>query len=231
MLNIISVREKTIIYVSNDTNYQLTQHMSAESGINILLFKSIETLFQYLGNHINNIDGILIDVDIIKKFPDKLNFFDIIHTISTMTDCFNNNIKIGVAVKINTEKSIVKEILGITEIVGLYPHGSDFSIEEKTTALNNILNGKTHIPNFVKKMLREKNNRRIDNNNKTLLTPRQHQILNLIVMRGSNNKAIGKILKISESTVKLHISAILKKFGCQNRTQLALFCKDKYAVD
>ena len=53
------------------------------------------------------------------------------------------------------------------------------------------------------------------------LTPRQSQVLKLICHRGLSNKAIGNILKISESTVKIHTSAILKRYGVKNRTQLA----------
>jgi len=54
------------------------------------------------------------------------------------------------------------------------------------------------------------------------LTPRQSQVLQMIQTRGSSNKVIAKQLKISESTVKVHIGAIMKKFGVRNRTQLAV---------
>lgn len=54
------------------------------------------------------------------------------------------------------------------------------------------------------------------------ITPRQGQVLRLICHRGLSNKAIGNILKISESTVKIHTSAILKIYGVKNRTQLVL---------
>lgn len=54
------------------------------------------------------------------------------------------------------------------------------------------------------------------------LTPRQAQVLQMIQTRGSSNKVIAKQLKISESTVKVHIGAIMKKFGVRNRTQLAV---------
>jgi len=54
------------------------------------------------------------------------------------------------------------------------------------------------------------------------LTPRQTQVLKLICHRGLSNKAIGNILKISESTVKIHTSAILRCYGVKNRTQLVL---------
>jgi DNA-binding NarL/FixJ family response regulator len=54
------------------------------------------------------------------------------------------------------------------------------------------------------------------------LTPRQMQVLLLVCNRGLPNKKIASSLGISESTVKIHVSAILKAYGVVNRTQLAL---------
>lgn len=59
-------------------------------------------------------------------------------------------------------------------------------------------------------------------NSKFDLTPRQQQVLKLVCHRGLSNKAIAGILKISESTVKIHVSSILKEYGVKNRTQLVL---------
>ena len=61
---------------------------------------------------------------------------------------------------------------------------------------------------------------------KIILTPRQRQILEIVATRGISNKSIARMLHISESTVKLHMSGILKKFGLRNRTQLALFARN-----
>lgn len=52
------------------------------------------------------------------------------------------------------------------------------------------------------------------------LTPRELEVLRLIV-RGSSNKEIGSELKITESTVKYHINMILSKLGVSDRTQAA----------
>jgi DNA-binding NarL/FixJ family response regulator len=58
--------------------------------------------------------------------------------------------------------------------------------------------------------------------NKITLTPRQSQILVLLSNRGISNKSIAASLKISESTVKTHVGAIMKRYCVQNRTQLVL---------
>lgn len=53
------------------------------------------------------------------------------------------------------------------------------------------------------------------------LTPREHQIARLIG-DGSNNKEIANQLKISERTVKAHLTAVFRKIGISNRLRLAL---------
>lgn len=53
------------------------------------------------------------------------------------------------------------------------------------------------------------------------LTARQQEVL-LLVGRGMSNQQIAYELGISENTVKLHVSQILRNTGMSNRTQLAL---------
>lgn len=52
-------------------------------------------------------------------------------------------------------------------------------------------------------------------------TERQAQVLALL-LRGMANKRICRELGLAEGTVKIHISAILKRFGVANRTQAVL---------
>lgn len=52
-----------------------------------------------------------------------------------------------------------------------------------------------------------------------LLTPRQLDVLRLLA-KGLSNKAIASELDISESTVKVHIRAIMERTGMLNRTQI-----------
>lgn len=53
-------------------------------------------------------------------------------------------------------------------------------------------------------------------------TDREHAVLSLI-SRGASNKIIALELDIAESTVRVHVRAILRKLGMQNRTQAALY--------
>ena len=50
------------------------------------------------------------------------------------------------------------------------------------------------------------------------LTPRQVEVLKLLV-KGKQNKEIASELDCAESTVKAHVSAVLKSLGVKNRTQ------------
>ena len=55
------------------------------------------------------------------------------------------------------------------------------------------------------------------------ITERQSQILTLLVTRGSSNKQIAHTLGITESTVKIHVSNLLEKFGAKTRAQMIVF--------
>jgi DNA-binding NarL/FixJ family response regulator len=59
-------------------------------------------------------------------------------------------------------------------------------------------------------------------NKKPYLTERELEIVKMIC-NGYSNKEIKKILKISEQSVKSHLSRIYKKTGVSDRLQLALF--------
>ncbi len=57
-------------------------------------------------------------------------------------------------------------------------------------------------------------------------TERQLDVLKLMAI-GKSNKSIAKILYITDSTVKAHLTAIYKKFGVTNRTEAAIKARDK----
>src|SRR5262249_52170765 len=58
------------------------------------------------------------------------------------------------------------------------------------------------------------------------LSRREALILRML-MQGASNKVIAKSLVITDSTVKVHMKAILRKLRLQNRTQAALWARNK----
>ena len=54
------------------------------------------------------------------------------------------------------------------------------------------------------------------------LTPREAEVLRLLA-RGASDRAIAAELSISPKTVGVHVSSILAKTGCANRTAAAAF--------
>ena len=76
-----------------------------------------------------------------------------------------------------------------------------------------------------------KNNDDIANKNSIdSLTRRERDVL-ISIARGMSNKEIGFSLKISERTVKNHVSNIFKKINVMDRTQAALFAIRNNLVD
>jgi DNA-binding NarL/FixJ family response regulator len=57
------------------------------------------------------------------------------------------------------------------------------------------------------------------------LTERQSDVLALLA-GGHSNKMIAKQLGLSEHTIKIHITAILRRLGVSNRTEAAIVCRE-----
>lgn len=57
------------------------------------------------------------------------------------------------------------------------------------------------------------------------LTERQSEVLALLA-GGHSNKMIAKQLGLSEHTIKIHITAILRTLGVSNRTEAAIVCRE-----
>jgi two-component system nitrate/nitrite response regulator NarL len=55
---------------------------------------------------------------------------------------------------------------------------------------------------------------------------RREMLILRMLMQGASNKAIARNLVITESTVKVHMKAILRKLRLQNRTQAAIWARN-----
>jgi DNA-binding NarL/FixJ family response regulator len=85
------------------------------------------------------------------------------------------------------------------------------------SAVRIILAGGIYFPQSMMK----KRQALMNNETEVLLTPRQKEVLDQLVL-GSSNKNIAGVLGITEATAKMHITSILKKLGVKNRTQAAM---------
>jgi len=129
------------------------------------------------------------------------------------------NIKIGVVINKDTHLSVVKE-LQKTSVNGLLLDVRDFYLSDVLELNDSFLKGKGSWPKHIISKL-PGNIKKISAKDYHL-TARQQEVLPLICNRGLSNKQIAKFLNISESTVKIHVSAIMKIYAVRNRTQLAL---------
>ena len=112
-----------------------------------------------------------------------------------------------------------------TSLNGIVPSISSFGFNESLTAVLVLLSGLPYWPLDIINSLPIGHKPKLvsgSSTNDISLTPRQQEVASLLKNRGISNKHIARQLHISESTVKLHLSAILKKYNLRNRTQLAV---------
>jgi len=120
-----------------------------------------------------------------------------------------------------TENAIINGAI-TSGAVGFVPKHSRRSVFKD--AIDQINEGKTYTPpGFVKgcdSATTDETLRRLAS-----LTNQQARILNLIC-EGKLNKQIAFDLSIAETTVKAHVTAIMRKLGVQSRTQAVLVAHD-----
>jgi DNA-binding NarL/FixJ family response regulator len=127
-------------------------------------------------------------------------------------------IPIGVAITQTTTTDIIKT-LQKTTVNGIIPC-IEFGVDETYRGVEALYN---RIPYWPKHILQQlPGASKSVTKNTITLTQRQSEIAELISSRGLSNKRIALALNIAESTVKIHVSAILKAYGVRTRTQLAV---------
>lgn len=89
----------------------------------------------------------------------------------------------------------------------------DTSLKEMIEAIKTVHTGKRYIPRDIAARLAERMMR-------TELTPRELEILRMLA-KGLTNKQIGKVLNISNNTVKNHVNSVIEKLEVCDRTEAA----------
>jgi DNA-binding NarL/FixJ family response regulator len=234
---------KIFTYVSPNINHKVAGSLCSRLPVILEPVNAVEELFPLLSDPNYHTDFVCISVEMFYQRKDKLDMFDIIKTLATLikstvhrssgstksTRARKRDTKILVIVDDTTDPRLVRQIMKFSEInsIGwLLKREEDF--QEMVEFIQRLITGDmTPHPKVLELIKPKRRKPEEKKKNINILTVRQAQVLQLVQERGASNKAIAKLLNLSESTVKLHMGAILKKYGVQNRTQLALFSKNQ----
>src|SRR3984893_11598431 len=102
-------------------------------------------------------------------------------------------------------------------------------IAEVTAALKAVFEGAVYVPSFLSEIppnTEEANLTSTETSAATpeavlrALTPRQQDVLNLIV-KGESNKQIARALNLGEGTIKVHVAALFRNLGVNSRAAAA----------
>lgn len=99
------------------------------------------------------------------------------------------------------------------------------SADEIARSVRKVAAGKYQFPKELAKAMRGR--RAMRPRTIPLLTPRESEITRLVI-KGLSNKEIGRQMKRSEGTVKIHLHNVYKKLSVANRTALAMMMVERY---
>lgn len=168
----------------------------------------------------------LILIDHTELADEQITLFDFANTVTLLSNLHNQTCaKLAVLIDVLIPRERLKKVLDA------HPFGvADINnVDELRSSVDVMLQGQRHLPRLLIDSLLKVKKTEVKKAG-PCLTGRQQQVLSLICSNGVSNKVIARSLKISESTVKLHISSILKKYGVRNRTQLALAAQNSGAL-
>ena len=167
---------------------------------------------------------ILIHQDMAKE--NNISVTEFIAMMRTMIKmALGCNPAIGMSIEKSCTSDMIKEFKNL-DITGIVPHMGSYGVDRGNEAINVMLQGKQYWPKDIIDELMQIKKPLKTINHSIHLTSRQKQVMDLVCHRGLPNKTIANMLHITESTVKIHVSAILKEYGVRNRTQLALAARD-----
>lgn len=166
-----------------------------------------------------DVEFVIVHIDTIEKL--KAPMLEFVNTIESLTKLMprTNPLHMGVVITKNTSLKVVTD-LQKTSVTGVLLDGADYNITDVRAAFTQFLEKNRYWPKHIIKQL-PGNIKKVTSTG-IRLTDRQQEVLSLICNRGLSNKQIAKTLSITESTVKIHISAIMKVYAVKNRTQLVL---------
>ncbi|WP_324617394.1 response regulator transcription factor [Microvirga alba] len=145
-------------------------------------------------------------------------------SLRMVRSCFPET-KVAVTSVSNSRRSILSALE--SGVHGYIP--KSLSIAELTAALRLVLGGGIYVPPSLAEVAPQIPDAAIrlpdlsafsDAMARSPLTPRQMDVLELLV-QGKPNKEIASVLKLGEGTVKIHVAAIFRYLGVNNRAAVA----------
>lgn len=191
----------------------------------VLINQTIPMQIQESQDFQSTIDALLQDIDIDLLFLDlNMPGNQGLAGISTIRAQFPNTLIIVVSAD-EQEHTITKCVkLGASAYI---PKSVDMI--EITHAVTKVLEGEQWLPKGYQ-LAQQGPTEKAFFSQLEQLTPHQLKVLGLIA-EGLLNKQIAYELNISESTVKQHASAVLKKLGVYNRTQAGVIFNQNMRLD
>jgi len=164
---------------------------------------------------------LIFHIEMIERMT--MTVIDFLQALETIRQ-FKNSLTsiVSVIIRKQTPYQTVKQ-LKKSGIIGISLDFRDWSADEVAEGTAYFLRGESWWPRHIIDRLPGANaNPAKVKSQGIVLTDRQQEVFNLVCRRGLSNKKIAQTLKISESTVKIHVSAILKSYGVRSRTQLVV---------
>lgn len=214
-----SINPKMLIVrpILANAKLETLQAILLKNNIDLNIIPTYAELYSKLSNPKEQIS--IVGLDLANMEINGDDVWSVIHTSDMILRSMDSDAIIIAGATMLTPPQLIKQFLAMSNrCMGIYPIGKEFTYDEKSLAIRHFMDKDCHIPKKISNIISPKK----DTNAGIILTPRQEQIFNLIVTTGASNKMIARSLNISESTVKLHVASLLRKFCAKNRTQLAL---------
>lgn len=221
-----SIPDPMVLRISEDYlwNGGVFEEIASKLNFKGHRISSLKELIGFLSYHDQAPALIVIDKELLDKYdvPKLLDSLKILLQIK-FQEC---QVKFAVRINGSINKQDVKSYKSIG-VLGLVPRTGSFNYHLNLKAYDTLLRGEDFWPDECVIRSPGVSKKSQENVDGIHLTDRQLQVQKLLCERGLSNKAIARQLNISESTVKIHVSAILKRYAVRNRTQLALAAKNQ----
>lgn len=198
--------------------------VTMDEGVEVLHAKDGHSVLEQLERH-GDIDVVLLDL-----FMPNANGYELLRYI-----CDSYESLPVIVVSAAEEPQYMRKSIDYGA-AGFIPKSSSTDI--MVSAIRLVMSGGTYIPSSMHLQARdarqplthERSEQRVSSEVSNKLTRRQAEVLKQLA-QGSSNKDIARMMDLSEHTVKIHVTAILKLFNASNRTEAVIVAQRLGIVD